>query len=111
MSFGDALRAARQAARLSQRELGERLGVSQPRVACLEADSHTPESETVRRVEQVLGTHLHWLVEVLHARSADGERLCTLLCGCGEALTGASWEEAGSYLDAHLGARRGESRE
>jgi DNA-binding XRE family transcriptional regulator len=40
---------------LSQRQLGERLGVSQPRVAKLESGEHNPSIETIIAVVRQLG--------------------------------------------------------
>lgn len=44
---------------LSQAALGRLLGMAQSGVARLEAGEHTPTLETLSRVAQVLGVHLH----------------------------------------------------
>ena len=52
--FGEALRARRLAAGLTQRELAERAGVPQPNVSAYELGRREPNAETRRRLDSAL---------------------------------------------------------
>lgn len=68
MPAGDYIRAARIAAGLTQRELAERLGVTQPAISALESGR---EDATVSRVEQALAAmHQRFIVVPFRATSA-----------------------------------------
>lgn len=69
LSVGPSLRRVRQDAHLSQRELGQRIGLSQPAVARLEAGSLAPTLATVQRIATALGHDV-----VLRLCAANGER-------------------------------------
>jgi DNA-binding XRE family transcriptional regulator len=64
---------ARRRARLTQRELGERVGVSKNVITRMESGEHTPRLETAHDVAQALGYRLD--VKLVKERSkAKGER-------------------------------------
>ena len=61
-TFGDRLTAAREAAGLSQRALGERLGVRAKTVAAWENDMAEPRANRVQMLAGMLGVSLIWLL-------------------------------------------------
>jgi len=58
MRFGDAVRAAREAAGISQAELARRMGTGQPTIARLELGGVDPKLSTIERINEALGTKL-----------------------------------------------------
>jgi ribosome-binding protein aMBF1 (putative translation factor) len=56
--FGEMVRRAREAAGLSQSELGRRMGTNQAAIARLEAGGVDPKLSTIGRVNRALGTEL-----------------------------------------------------
>lgn len=58
MRFGDAVRAAREAAGISQAELARRMGTGQPTIARLELGGVDPKLSTIERISRALGTDL-----------------------------------------------------
>ncbi|MGH2585524.1 MAG: helix-turn-helix domain-containing protein [Dehalococcoidia bacterium] len=56
--FGAAVRAAREAAGLSQSELARRMGTNQPAIARLEMGGVDPKLSTIDRINRALGTEL-----------------------------------------------------
>lgn len=68
VNLGKRLRLARQAARLSQRGLAEKAGVSQPAVAHMEAGSTETPISTLQKVAYALG---HTLSGILLGIEAD----------------------------------------
>jgi transcriptional regulator with XRE-family HTH domain len=56
--FGAAVRAAREAAGLSQSELARRMGTNQPTIARLEMGEGDPRLSTIDRINRALGTEL-----------------------------------------------------
>lgn len=74
--FGARLRVARRLARLSQRELAERAGVSVRTIRDLESGRvRRPRAESVRRLAQVLRLDSLREPEAAHRDRADGDRL------------------------------------
>ena len=65
-AMGQYLRALREDAGLSQRELADRLDCHQPAIARLEGGGVRPNVETLRRIVEALGLQLE-----LHAVSRD----------------------------------------
>lgn len=61
MTTGQRLQQARKAANLSQRELGQRLGVSGSMLGQYENDLRNPKLETLQRIADVLGVDVNWL--------------------------------------------------
>ncbi len=55
MTQGDLIKAARKNAHLTQKELGERLGISGPAVAQYENNLRHPKYETLQRLAKALG--------------------------------------------------------
>ena len=52
--FGERIALARQRAQISQRELAERLGVTQQSIAALERRSSVPRSDTIQKLSSIL---------------------------------------------------------
>ncbi|MFQ5974103.1 MAG: helix-turn-helix domain-containing protein [Alphaproteobacteria bacterium] len=61
MTIGERIRAARNAAGLSQARLAERVGVSQPTVNNWEHGGHNPSRERVTRIAEAVGCTVGWL--------------------------------------------------
>ncbi len=59
MTTGKRIQAARKKANLSQRELGEKLGVSASMIGQYENDLRKPKFETLRKIADAL--EIHWL--------------------------------------------------
>lgn len=57
-TVGEAIREAREAAGLTQRELAERIGTQQPAIARLESDGSSPSIRTLRAIAEALGVDL-----------------------------------------------------
>ena len=54
------LKGVRLKMRLTQKELGELLGISQTTVSLLETGRYNPNPKTARKVEAKLGEIIHW---------------------------------------------------
>lgn len=63
MNIGDSIRKYRKKARLSQRELGERLGVSQQHIAQYENGKRTPKYDTIKKISSALNVSVPTLIE------------------------------------------------
>ncbi len=61
-TFGDRLAAAREAARLSQADLAQRLGVKTRVIEHWEADAKEPRANRLQMVAGILGVSLMWLL-------------------------------------------------
>ncbi len=63
MDFVELIYTARVAANMTQEELGERSGMTQPAIARIEGGGTTPMVGTVARLAQALGAHvtLQWV--------------------------------------------------
>ena len=59
MRIGERIQQARKAAGLSQKELAERLGVTQTVIGNIERGERNPKIETIDRISVALGTSLH----------------------------------------------------
>ena len=67
-SIGERIRAARKDSGLSQADLAQRIGVSQPAIAAWESGVHDPRRVVMARLADALGVSLEWLAA--GARSA-----------------------------------------
>lgn len=57
MTTGQRIQKARKEAKLSQKELGEKLGVSASMIGQYENDLRNPKSETLNKIAEALGVH------------------------------------------------------
>lgn len=81
MATGERIKAARRKANLTQKELGEKLGISYQSVAQWENNLRNPKYETLQRIAQVLNTSVSDLMgvtwedapSVLKTKLTDGE--------------------------------------
>ena len=81
MTTGQRIKAARQKANLTQKELGEKLGISYQSIAQWENNLRNPKYETLQRLAQVLDTSVSDLMgvtwedapSVLKTKLTDGE--------------------------------------
>lgn len=81
MATGERIKAARHKANLTQKELGEKLGISYQSVAQWENNLRNPKFETLQRIAQVLDTSVSDLMgitwedspSVLKTKLTDGE--------------------------------------
>lgn len=73
--IGDNIRMARLRQRLSQRELGKRLGVSHAAISDIERAETTPDLDTLAVIADALGVPLHEIVVLgcRARRAAEGE--------------------------------------
>lgn len=65
MTTGENIRRERKKAKLTQKELGEKLGVSQVRIAQYENGKIEPKIETIDKIAQVLGVYISSLKECI----------------------------------------------
>lgn len=63
MSTGEKIKQARKNAGLTQKELGEKLGVSQAAVGQFENENSNPKLKTIRKIAEALGVTLSELVD------------------------------------------------
>lgn len=68
-TFGDRLAAAREAARLSQKELAQRVGIKTSTLRSWEEDLSEPRANRLSILSGILGVSLRWLL------TAEGEGL------------------------------------
>ncbi|MCM1154246.1 MAG: helix-turn-helix domain-containing protein [Roseburia sp.] len=61
MNIGDNIRECRKKAKLSQKELGKKLGVSQQHIAQYERGKRQPKIETLRKIANALGVSIDYL--------------------------------------------------
>lgn len=61
MTVGDRIREARTSKKTTQRELGEKLGVSQQQVALYEKSGENIRYDTVKRIADMLEVDVNWL--------------------------------------------------
>lgn len=62
MTAGDRIRTARKAAKLTQKELGARLGVTYQTIAQWENNLRNPKQETIQRIADALECDFYWLL-------------------------------------------------
>lgn len=62
MTTGQLIKAARKKAGITQKELGERLGIAYQSVAQWENDLRRPKLDTLQRIAAALGTTVNWLL-------------------------------------------------
>lgn len=67
MKIGENIRHARQKAGLTQKELGEKLGISQAAVGQFESDKANPKIETLMKIATALNIKLSELVPINNA--------------------------------------------
>jgi transcriptional regulator with XRE-family HTH domain len=61
--MGKNIKAARERKKLSQKELGAMLGVGQSTVGMWEANRREPNVETLKRLSELLGTTVNFLID------------------------------------------------
>ena len=108
MIGGELVREARKRAALTQRELAERAGVSQPAIARLESGRTSPSLEDVQRLMRLCGFAL--LVELAPYDDSDllqAGDLRALSPDERSALNSSSVAQAGELRRAFVGASRG----
>ncbi len=71
MTTGQRIQAARKQAKLSQKELGAKLGVSGSMIGQYENDQRKPKIQTLSKIAAALGTTVGYLSPVPDARFAD----------------------------------------
>lgn len=59
MSVGEQIKKCRNENKLSQKELGEKLGVSQAMIAQYESGKRLPKLETIQKIAEALGVPLN----------------------------------------------------
>ncbi|WP_106399421.1 helix-turn-helix domain-containing protein [Actinocorallia populi] len=62
LRIGDQLRAIRRAQNLTQKEVAERAGISQPALSRIELGGGIPDIETLRRLGKAMGVRFHIIV-------------------------------------------------
>jgi len=76
LRLGDQLRAIRRSRNLTQKEVAERAGISQPALSRIELGGGVPDIETLRRLGNAMGVRFHVIV--------SNEEACTLCQHGGE---------------------------
>lgn len=71
MTTGQRIQQARKAANLSQRALGQKLGVSGSMIAQYENDLRNPKQETLQRMADVLEVDANWLRTGMNSEQQD----------------------------------------
>ena len=62
LRLGDQLRAIRRSRNLTQKEVAERAGISQPALSRIELGGGVPDIETLRRLGNAMGLRFHIIV-------------------------------------------------
>lgn len=62
MNFGERMKQIRKEKGLSQRELGEKIGVKQQTIAQYEALENAPKATSIERISEALGVSFHELL-------------------------------------------------
>jgi DNA-binding XRE family transcriptional regulator len=62
LRLGDQLRAIRRGRNLTQKEVAERAGISQPALSRIELGGGVPDIETLRRLGNAMGVRFHVIV-------------------------------------------------
>ena len=62
LRLGDQLRAIRRSRNLTQKEVAERAGISQPALSRIELGGGVPDIETLRRLGNAMGVRFHVIV-------------------------------------------------
>ena len=75
MKIGENIRHARQKAGLTQKELGEKLGISQAAVGQFESDKANPKIETLLKIATALNIQLSELVPMNNALDWTFEKI------------------------------------
>jgi TetR/AcrR family transcriptional regulator, tetracycline repressor protein len=81
LRLGDQLRAIRRSRNLTQKEVAERAGISQPALSRIELGGGVPDIETLRRLGNAMGVRFHVIVG-----DEDAEHEENLLLTCKEVL-------------------------
>lgn len=71
MSFGKQLQIARKQAGLTQKELGEKIGVSKSAITSWETDARQPDIPTIKKLTESLGVSAEDLLEIKKAPPLD----------------------------------------
>lgn len=73
------LRTVRELRKLTQDDLAEITGISQPHLASIESGKHLPNSRTRKRLERILGSEINWLTTLAQDRGHIGFALRELI--------------------------------
>lgn len=71
MTLGENIKAFRKKRGLSQRELGERIGMTQQQIAQYENSTRTPKVETIQRLAQALDTTVEKIAPTKYVAEMD----------------------------------------
>ena len=71
LKLGDQLRAIRKIRNLTQKEVAERAGISQPALSRIELGGGVPYIETLRRLGHAMGVRFHVIVGDEHAEQEE----------------------------------------
>ena len=72
MTIGEKIKAARQKARISQKELADRLGITNAGISQWETDKRTPKIDSMIKIADAIGVNL---AELLGAEKENAERI------------------------------------
>lgn len=61
MTIGERIRAARKKAGLTQMELADKMGVTEPAIRAIEIRTKSPRVDTIERIASALGVSPAWL--------------------------------------------------
>ncbi len=99
---GQIIKAARMRAGLTQKELGEKLGITYQTVAQWENDLRKPKIETLRRIAEALGEEFNSLADVGEDARTGGEALRRITQAY-ERLTDEGREKAAEIIEIMAG--------
>jgi DNA-binding XRE family transcriptional regulator len=71
LRLGDQLRAIRRSRNLTQKEVAERAGISQPALSRIELGGGVPDIETLRRLGHAMGVRFHVIIGDEHAEQEE----------------------------------------
>ena len=75
LRLGDQLRAIRRSRDLTQKEVAERAGISQPALSRIELGGGVPDIETLRRLGNAMGVRFHVIIGKEDAEQEENLRL------------------------------------
>ncbi|MBE6922968.1 MAG: helix-turn-helix domain-containing protein [Ruminococcaceae bacterium] len=102
MTTGERIQKARKKSKMTQKELGEKLGVSASMIGQYENDLRKPKFETIQRIAEALGVHPSQLDETLdiHLKLDENLNIC-------EETRVRVLTENGEYIYASMTTREG----
>lgn len=92
MTVGEKIRAARKAVGLTQKQLGERLGISYVNISQLEGGQRIPSLDTLQKIADALQVPIHRLIPEA-TPDYEFEEICDLLASVNLSIEGAGWGE------------------